>query len=108
RLPVVQRNFSQPENPRLLRIAVLGRTNAGKSTLVNGLVGQAVSATSARAHTTRGRVHAVLTEDDTQLVFLDTPGVALMAGGAMHRATARELLTSPWRSLDGADHILIV
>jgi GTP-binding protein Era len=55
-------------------VAVLGRPNVGKSTLVNGIVGQKVSIVTDKPQTTRGRVHGVLTTDEHQIVFTDTPG----------------------------------
>ncbi|RKP25231.1 P-loop containing nucleoside triphosphate hydrolase protein [Syncephalis pseudoplumigaleata] len=108
RLPRVEKAFHQPEHARLLRVAVLGRPNAGKSTLVNALVGRSVSDVAARAHTTRTRINAILTHDDTQLVFLDTPGVARLSGGRMGQTISRELQTASWRSLEAADHALLV
>jgi GTP-binding protein Era len=56
-------------------IAVVGRPNVGKSTLVNELIGQKLSITSHRPQTTRHRIHAIDTTDDYQMVFVDTPGV---------------------------------
>ena len=56
-------------------VALLGRPNAGKSTLLNALLGEKISITAARAQTTRGRLLGVLTRDDAQLLLYDTPGV---------------------------------
>lgn len=55
-------------------IAIVGRPNVGKSTLLNHMIGQKVSITSRKAQTTRHRITGILTEDSTQFVFVDTPG----------------------------------
>jgi len=57
-----------PENPKLLKVSVLGVPNSGKSTLVNRLMNRRVSAVSSKINTTRNRLTAVLTEQDSQLV----------------------------------------
>lgn len=56
-------------------VAVVGRPNVGKSTLVNSLVGQKVAITSDKPQTTRNRIQGVLTRPDGQVVFIDTPGI---------------------------------
>ena len=54
--------------------AIIGRPNVGKSTLMNHLIGQKIAITSDRPQTTRNRIQTVLTTDEGQVVFLDTPG----------------------------------
>ncbi len=70
-------------------VAIVGRPNVGKSTLLNHLVGQKVSITSNKAQTTRHRVTGVLTEADTQFLFLDTPGFQKTHENALNRVLNR-------------------
>ena len=66
-------------------VAIVGRPNVGKSTLVNALVGERVSITSRKPQTTRDRVLGVRTDDDAQYIFVDTPGFQRRHRTALNR-----------------------
>ena len=84
-------------------VAILGAPNAGKSTLLNRLIGEKISIVSPKPQTTRMRVLGVLTEDKTQIVFIDTPGIF-----TPKRRLDRAMVTAAWRSLEGADAIVLL
>lgn len=73
-------------------LAVFGRPNVGKSTLMNRLVGAKVSITSKKAQTTRHRIHGVLTTEDSQFIFVDTPGFQMEHRGALNRLMNRSVV----------------
>lgn len=90
-------------------IAIVGRPNVGKSTLLNALVGQKISITSRKAQTTRHRITGIRTLDDgrgagTQYVFVDTPGFQTRHGSALNRSLNRAVLGA----IDGVDLVLFV
>ncbi len=66
--------MTKDNNYRVGYVAIVGRPNVGKSTLLNSLIQQKVSITSRKAQTTRFRINGVLTEQNAQFVFVDTPG----------------------------------
>lgn len=72
-------------------VAIVGRPNVGKSTLTNRLVGAKVSITSKKAQTTRHRIHGILTTDEGQLIFVDTPGFQKKHVNALNRAMNRNV-----------------
>ena len=70
-------------------VAIVGRPNVGKSTLLNRLIGQKISIVSRKAQTTRHRVTGVLTEGGAQFIFVDTPGFQTLHKNALNRAMNR-------------------
>lgn len=83
---------------------IIGRPNAGKSTLLNRLVGQKVSITSDRPQTTRQRLLGIHTLDNAQVVYVDTPGLHRQEGGPLSRLMNRAARTS----LDGVNVVVMV
>ena len=84
-------------------VAVLGAPNAGKSTLVNQLVGQKVAITSAKAQTTRARMLGIALHDQTQMILVDTPGIF-----APKRRLDRAMVSAAWEGAEAADAILLM
>lgn len=84
-------------------VAVLGAPNAGKSTLVNALVGQKVAIVSAKAQTTRARLLGIALEGETQIILADTPGIF-----APKRRLDRAMVSAAWEGAEAADAILLV
>ena len=70
-------------------IAIVGRPNVGKSTLLNRLIGEKISIVSRKAQTTRHRVTGILTDEQSQFVFVDTPGFQTKYANALNRAMNR-------------------
>ncbi len=75
-------------------IAIVGRPNVGKSTLLNHLIGQKISITSRKAQTTRHRITGILTEEKTQFVFVDTPGFQTQHTNALNLSMNRVVTSS--------------
>ena len=75
-------------------VAIVGRPNVGKSTLLNALVGQKISITSNKAQTTRHRITGVRTEGESQFVFVDTPGFQTRHDAAINRSLNRAVTST--------------
>ncbi|MGX5649188.1 GTPase Era [Hydrogenophaga borbori] len=73
-------------------VAIVGKPNVGKSTLLNALVGQKVSITSRKAQTTRHRITGIRTEGASQYIFVDTPGFQTRHGNALNRSLNKTVL----------------
>ena len=85
-------------------VALLGRPNVGKSTLLNALVGEKLSIVTSKPHTTRTRITGVLNRPAGQAAFIDTPGFSRDPGRVLHRLMARVLR----QALEGADLVVLV
>src|SRR5260370_1212422 len=84
-------------------VAVVGRPNAGKSTLVNKLVGQKVAIVTSRPQTTRNRIQGIVNRPNAQVVLIDTPG--------LHRpdtALGRQMMGEVNAALDGVDVLTLI
>ncbi|ABC37834.1 GTPase Era [Burkholderia thailandensis] len=97
-------NAPAPTGFRCGMIAIVGRPNVGKSTLMNALVGQKISITSRKAQTTRHRITGIRTLDDAQYVFVDTPGFQTRHSTALNRSLNRAVTST----LTSVDAILFV
>jgi GTPase len=97
-----------PEHPRCGLVAIVGRPNVGKSTLLNALVGQKVSITSKKAQTTRHRITGIRTEGDTQFVFVDTPGFQTRHVARGTAALNRNLNKTVQATLSDVDVVLFL
>ena len=84
-------------------VAVLGAPNAGKSTLVNALVGQKVAIVSPKAQTTRARLMGIALQDDAQILLVDTPGIFIP-----NRRLDRAMVKAAWEGIEDADRVVLV
>lgn len=94
---------AQPKKSFAGFVALLGAPNAGKSTLLNQLIGQKVSIVSPKAQTTRIRTLGIMTEKDTQISFIDTPGIF-----DAKRRLDRAMVQAAWNSLEDADAVVLL
>jgi GTPase len=84
-------------------VAIVGRPNAGKSTLVNRLVGQKIAIVTSKPQTTRNRIQGIVTRPESQIVFIDTPG--------LHQAVSalgRQMMQEVAAALEGIDVLLLM
>ena len=92
-----------PENTRCGFIALVGAPNAGKSTLLNALVGTKVSIVTHKAQTTRAQIRGVVTEGLSQIVFIDTPGIF-----TPKRRLDRAMVEAAWTGAGDADLVALI
>ena len=84
-------------------VAILGRPNAGKSTLVNTLVGRKVAIVSPLPQTTRNRIHGIVNRENAQIVLIDTPGIHKIG-----TALDRQMMEEVEQALDGIDILCLI
>ncbi|WP_037338796.1 GTPase Era [Salinisphaera hydrothermalis] len=96
--------MSESSSPKSGMVALVGRPNVGKSTLVNALVGEKVSIVTPKPQTTRHRIIGVLTRDDVQIALVDTPGLHTSQKTALNRVMNETAVAS----LAGIDLVLFV
>jgi GTP-binding protein Era len=84
-------------------VVIIGAPNAGKSTLLNRLIGEKISITSPKPQTTRMRVTGITTDKDTQIIFIDTPGIF-----EPKRRLDRAMVNAAWQSLEDADVVVLL
>ena len=91
------------ENTRCGFVALVGAPNAGKSTLLNALVGTKVSIVTQKAQTTRAQIRGVVTEGESQIVIIDTPGIF-----APKRRLDRAMVEAAWAGAGDADYVALI
>ncbi|MBR5969227.1 MAG: GTPase Era [Lachnospiraceae bacterium] len=99
-------------------VTLIGRPNTGKSTLMNRLIGQKVAITSHKPQTTRGQIRTIFTDDEAQIIFLDTPGIHIaknklgqymvsVARGALKDIDAVLFMAEPVKEIDEVERDLL-
>jgi len=88
----------EPENPRCGFVALVGAPNAGKSTLLNAMIGAKVSIVSPKVQTTRSRVLGITIDGDSQIIFVDTPGIF-----TPKKRLEKAMVAAAWQGAQDAD-----
>ena len=95
----------QPKNSKIISVAIVGLPNAGKSSIVNKLVGQKISIISPKIQTTRNVIRGIFVEDNTQVVLIDTPGLFVPK---KDRLLERKIVKNAWSGILEADVVAII
>lgn len=102
-VPQKKENTLNKNNFRCGWVALMGPPNAGKSTLLNTYLGQKVAIVTPRPQTTRNQITGILSDEDAQVIFMDTPGIHQLRG-KMNRV----LLQTAWQAMDDADVLMLI
>src|SRR5690348_3521997 len=100
---MAKREMSEKKAFRSGFVAIVGRPNAGKSTLLNRLVGQKVAIVTSKPQTTRNRIQGIVTREEGQIVFIDTPGLH-EGTSALNKQMMREVAAA----VEGIDVLLLM
>lgn len=95
--------ITQHENKRCGFVGIIGAPNAGKSTLINRLVGAKVSIVSPKVQTTRTRVMGIVNKNDTQVIFVDTPGIF-----TPKKRLEKAMVAAAWGGVKDAEQVLLI
>jgi GTP-binding protein Era len=93
----------KPENQKLLSVCIIGKPNAGKSTLLNKIIGQKISIVTPKVQTTRSIITGIITLGETQLILFDTPGIF-----EAKKRLEKAMVKCAWSSLNGADIVVLI
>jgi len=89
-------------------VTIIGKPNVGKSTLMNRIIGQKISITSHRAQTTRHRILGIHTDDEKQIVFVDTPGIHSVVKKSNRKTINKVINKTAISSIDGVDIVCLM
>jgi len=89
-------------------VTIIGKPNVGKSTLMNRIIGQKISITSHRAQTTRHRILGIHTDDEKQIVFVDTPGIHSVVKKSNRKTINKVINKTAISSIDGVDVVCLM
>ena len=88
---------------KIIKIAIVGKTNAGKSTLINHIVGEKISIQNKKINTTRDNIVGIRNIKETQMIFYDTPGSNFLKSTKLNSS---KLKINLWSGIDDSDIIL--
>ncbi len=88
---------------KLLSVCIIGKPNAGKSTLLNNVIGEKISIVTPKVQTTRSIITGILTIDDVQIILFDTPGIF-----EPKKKLEKAMVRAAWSSLNSADFIVLI